>query len=71
MLPNDVPLNSASAPKMRKIMSESTNWKSALASMLRHPVRRAPMGVRCVAWFRLSGINGEILTVKKVCVDVT
>ncbi len=52
-------------------MNESTNWKSALASMLRHPVRRAPMGVRCVAWFRLSGINGEILTVKKVYVDIT
>jgi uncharacterized protein (DUF2141 family) len=32
-------------------MSESTNRKSALASTLRYPVTRVPMGVRCVAWF--------------------
>jgi uncharacterized protein (DUF2141 family) len=32
-------------------MSESTNRKPALASTLRRPVTRAPMGVRCVALF--------------------
>jgi len=30
-------------------MSESSNWKSVLVSMVRHPVTRAPMGVWCVA----------------------
>ena len=32
-------------------MNESINWRSALASTLRYPVTRLPMGVRCVAWF--------------------
>ena len=32
-------------------MSESTNWQSALASTLRYPVTRVPIGVRRVAWF--------------------
>lgn len=34
---------------MRKRMSESTHRKSALASKVRHPVTRVPMGVRPVA----------------------
>jgi uncharacterized protein (DUF2141 family) len=34
---------------MRKIMSESTHRKSALASTVRYPVTRVSMGVRCVA----------------------
>ena len=32
-------------------MNKSTHWQSALASTLRYPVTRVPMGVRCVAWF--------------------
>lgn len=31
-------------------MNESTIWKSALASLVRGPEKRIPMGVRCVAW---------------------
>ena len=62
-------------------MSESTNWESALASMLRHPVTRVPMGVRCAAWFTVlvfanfstitfaqsscPGIHVEILDIRK------
>lgn len=34
---------------MRKLMSESTNWKFALACTVRHPVTRFSMGVRCIA----------------------
>jgi len=34
---------------MRKIMSESTHRKSALACTVRYPVTRVSMGVRCVA----------------------
>jgi uncharacterized protein (DUF2141 family) len=65
---------------MKKIMSESTNRKSTLASTVRHPVTRFPMGVRCAAlWVVLifanlpaivfaksscPGIHVEILNIK-------
>jgi hypothetical protein len=66
---------------MRKIMNKSTHWQSALASTLRYPVTRSPMGVRCVAWFTVlvfanlsaisfaqsscPGIHVEILDIRK------
>jgi uncharacterized protein (DUF2141 family) len=36
---------------MRKIMNESTIWKSAAVFTVRGPRIRVPMGVRCAAWF--------------------